>query len=276
MGNDVILALGFFAALGGVLGFLLALFDKKMKVKEDPRIGEIASLLPGANCGGCGYAGCGGLASAIVDGSAKMSKCAALTPENAAKIGEIMGVEAVSGQKMRALVLCSGAKSCSSQKYVYHGIDDCVAAAKLHGGSRLCPNGCIGLGSCVRSCKFGAISVADGVAVVDPKRCTGCGACVVGCPKNLIKLIPAEAKYWVACHSPDRGPVVREYCQAGCIGCGLCARACPEDAIIKNGFLEEIDYSKCIGCGACAEKCPRGIIKSINGKPIPVAAIKDE
>ncbi len=265
--DKIILALLFFAILGGALGFLLALFDKKMKVSEDPRIKEIAELLPGANCGGCGYAGCSGLAAAIVEGSAPVGKCAAATEENVAKIAAIMGVEASSSTKMRALVMCSGSYSCSSQKYEYKGIDDCVAAAKLHGGSRLCPNGCIGLGSCVRSCKFGAISVHDGVAVVDPAKCTGCGACVVGCPKNLIKLIPATAKYWVACHSPDKGVVVRGYCQVGCIDCGMCRRNCPEEAIIKNGYLEEIDYAKCMGCGLCAEKCPRGIIVSADGKP---------
>lgn len=260
--NPILLALIFFAVLGGVLGFLLALFDKKMKVAEDPRIGEIAELLPGANCGGCGFAGCSGLAAAIVEGKASVNKCAAVSDENIAKIAAIMGVEAVGAEKMRALVLCSGAKSCSAQKYDYTGINDCVAAAKLHGGSRLCPNGCIGLGTCVRSCKFNAISVVDGVAVVDPAKCRGCGACAVSCPKHLIKLIPAKAKYWVACNSPDKGVVVRTYCDVGCIACGLCARTCPNDAIIKQGFLESIDYSKCVNCGACAEKCPRGIIRS--------------
>ncbi len=273
--DTILLALLFFAVLGGVLGFLLALFDKKMKVQEDPRIAQIAELLPGANCGGCGYAGCSGLAASIVEGSAPVGKCAAVSDENRQKIAEIMGVDAGSAEKLRALVLCSGAKSCSSQKYDYVGIDDCVAAAKLHGGSRLCPNGCIGLGTCVRGCKFNAISVVDGVAVVDPAKCTGCGACVVSCPKNLIKLIPASAKYWVACNSPDKGAVVRQYCEAGCIACGLCLKNCPNEAIIKNGFLEAIDYAKCIGCGICAEKCPRGIIRTIDGK-VKLAAQKDE
>lgn len=274
--NSILLALIFFAVLGGVLGFLLALFDKKMKVEEDPRIKEVTELLPGANCGGCGYAGCSGLACAIVEGKAPITKCAAVSDENVSKIAVIMGIEAGNRQKMRALVLCSGAKSCSVQKYDYVGIDDCVAAAKLHGGSRLCPNGCIGLGTCIRSCKFDAISVKDGVAVVNPRKCTGCGACVVSCPKHLIKLIPASAKYWVACNSPDKGVVVREYCEAGCIACGLCRRNCPNDAIIKQGFLEEIDYSKCVNCGICAEKCPRGVIRSKNGKPRVKPTLKKE
>lgn len=262
MDKGIILALLFFAILGGVLGFLLALFDKKMKVKEDPRIEEVASLLPGANCGGCGFAGCSGLAAAIVSGEASMGKCAALKAENAEKIASIMGVRAVSGQKLRAVVMCSGAKSCSSQKYEYHGINDCVSAAKLHGGNRLCPSGCIGMGSCVRSCKFDAISVKDGVAVVDAAKCKGCGACAVSCPKHLIKLIPAEANYWVACSSPDKGAAVRAYCQVGCLGCGICMRGCQAEAVVKSGFLAAIDYQKCIGCGECATKCPRGIIKT--------------
>lgn len=263
MDRNVIIALVFFAALGGVLGFLLALFDKKLKVGDDPRIGQVGALLPGANCGGCGYAGCSALAAAAVHGKAHISRCAALTEDSSAKIAAILGTETEKNEKMRAVVLCVGANSCSMKKYNYLGVADCAAAAKLHGGPQLCPSGCIGLGNCARSCRFDAISICDGVAVIDTEKCTGCGSCVSACPKGLIKLVSSDSDYCITCSTPDRGTVVREYCQSGCISCGICARSCPEGAITRDGFRPIMDHKKCANCGLCAEKCPRGIIRRI-------------
>ncbi len=259
--KDVILALIFFAVIGGVLGFLLALVDKKMAVRADPRISEISDLLPGANCGGCGFAGCGALAEAIVEKGVKPTKCAGLTQENLDKIAAVMGNDTgLKAQKLRAVVRCHGNIENAVKKYNYTGVKDCHAAVKLHGGSKLCPDGCIGHGSCVTACKFGALSVVKGVAVVNPGKCVGCGACVVSCPKGLIELIPADSFGYVACKSQEKGAAVKGFCDIGCIGCGICVRGCEEGAIIKEGNYAYIQQDKCSACGVCVAKCPRGII----------------
>ena len=158
--------------------------------------------------------------------------------------------------------MCSGTAEYARKKYVYDGAHDCISAAKMNGGDKLCPNGCIGLGTCVTRCKFGAISVIDGVAVVDYRKCTGCGICAASCPKGLIKLIPYRSAHWVGCMSRDKGKTVRDYCKVGCIACGLCDRVCEHDAIHVESNIAHIDYDKCVDCGKCVDKCPRKIIWS--------------
>ncbi len=277
--TGILYALVFFGALGGVLGFALAYFDKKLSVSEDERIGEIAELLPGANCGGCGFAGCSDLARAIVAGTAKADACAGCKIGYRRKIAEIMGeTDSGSVTRYRAQVMCSGTGEYAKKKYIYQGISGCVAASKLGGGPKLCPDGCIGLGSCVKSCKFDALSIVKGVAYVNPDKCVGCGTCAVVCPKGLIKLVPYDAPVWVGCLSKEKGAAVRQFCDVGCIGCGICERVCPAEAIVKNGSLAAVDYTKCVGCGACAAKCPRKIIWSRdslrkNGPIIPFDAL---
>lgn len=173
-----------------------------------------------------------------------------------------MGVEAQPAVRMRAQVMCSGTYEYARKKYVYEGVSDCTAASKIGGGDKLCKNGCIGLGTCVRACPFGAISVQKGVAAVDYTKCTGCGVCSSACPKGIIKLIPFDSKHWVGCMSVDDGKNTRKVCDVGCISCRICEKNCPEGAIIVDNFVARIDYSKCSGCGACVEKCPRHIIWS--------------
>lgn len=250
------------AGIGLVLGALLAFASKIFAVKEDERIGKITECLPGANCGGCGYAGCNALAHAIVEGKAKINSCGVGGAPVAEKIADIMGVEAVKGPRLRAQVMCSGTSEFAHKKYVYAGAKDCNAAVKLGGGDKLCPNGCIGLGTCVKACKFDAISVVEGVAVVDYHKCRACGACTFVCPKNLIKLIPYESHHWVGCRSVDNGATTRKYCDVGCISCRMCEKACEAGAIKVTDYVASIDYSKCTGCDKCIEKCPRKIIWS--------------
>lgn len=250
-----------FVLLGVLMGVLLAVATKVFSVKTDERAEAIKNILPGANCGGCGFAGCSALAEAIAKGDAKVSACTVGGGEVAAKVAEIMGVEAQAAVKMRAQVMCSGTLSNAKQKYVYVGADDCAAAARLGGGAKSCPAGCIGLGTCAAHCPFGAINVENGIAVVDPKKCRGCGVCVAHCPKGIIKLIPAEANAWVGCSCYDAGKLTRTYCDVGCIGCKLCTRVCESGAITVDGNVAKIDYNKCTFCGKCAEKCPRKIIK---------------
>ncbi len=262
--TDIIWAVVWFAVLGAALGLILAFAGKVFAVKKDERIEQIVNLLPGANCGGCGYAGCAALAEAIVKGEAKPDACAGAEVESNIKIGEIMGVDTSNVVKLRAQVMCSGTHDFAHQKYLYEGVHDCIAAARLGGGDRLCPFGCLGLGTCVSVCKFDAIIIKDGVATVDYENCVGCGACANACPKHIISLIPWDSKHWVGCASRDKGPIVRKYCDVGCFACTLCVKNCPEKAISIVDNCAVIDYSKCTGCDKCVSVCPRHIIWSAN------------
>ncbi len=260
---NIVWAVVWFAVLGLGFGLLLALASKIFAVKTDERIEKIQDELPGANCGGCGYSGCAALAQAIVEGKATPAACNAADDDAVERMSAIMGISNEGRVRMRAQVMCSGNTDVSKKKYIYEGAHDCVSAARLGGGDRLCPNGCVGLGSCVAACKFDAISIVNGVAYVDYHKCTGCGVCAMTCPKNIIALIPYDAKHWVGCASVDKGPVVRKYCDVGCIGCKLCEKNCEAEAIKVDGFVAKIDYSKCNGCDKCVEVCPRKIISSV-------------
>lgn len=251
------------AVLAAVLGFALSFASKVFAVKKDPRIEHILNVLPGANCGGCGYAGCGDYAEKIVSGEAPLNKCPVGAAKATREISEIMGVEASGvSVRMRAQVMCSGTNSLANRKYNYLGIDDCLSVAKLGNGPKECSYGCIGLGTCVKVCNFNAIKVEKGVAVVKYEKCVACGMCVSSCPQNLIRLIPSDSDVWVGCNSHDKGSVVRTFCKVGCIGCGLCMKSCPTGAISVIDGIASIDYDKCINCGVCVEKCPRKIIWS--------------
>lgn len=247
--------------LGAVFGLVLAYASKVFAVEVDPRQEEIASVLPGANCGGCGFPGCSGYATAIVEGRAPLNKCAAGGAECAKKISEIMGVDAGDIERSVAVVLCSGGPNVT-KKYEYLGIKDCLAASRMPGGGpNECGYACIGLGSCVAVCPFGAISVTDGLAHVDHEKCVGCMACAAACPKNIIVNVPYRADITVACSSKDKGAMLRKFCNIGCMGCKICEKACPSDAIHVVDNLAVIDYSKCTSCGLCAQKCPRKLIR---------------
>lgn len=260
--KEILIPVLIFLGLGVVFGGLLALASKLFEIRRDGRIQKIIDVLPGANCGGCGKTGCSALAAAIVAGEAKPNACTVGGAEVARKIGEIMGVEVEATTRMRAQVMCSGTSELARKKYAYVGAQDCIAAVKMGGGDKLCPNGCIGLGTCVATCRFSAISVINGVAVVDYKKCEGCGACVRACPKSIIRLVPYDTAHWVGCMSVAKGAIVRKQCDVGCISCRLCEKNCPTGAITVNNFVASIDYNKCNGCGKCEENCPRRIIWS--------------
>lgn len=249
-----ILSLG---GMGLIFGVGLALAYKRYEVKLDPKIEAVREILPGANCGACGYPGCDGFAAAVVDGEASTSGCPVGGTKVAEGICEILGVEAELGEEMVAKVLCQGDIEKAKDKYTYIGIEDCAAAAMLANGPKACNYGCLGLGSCVKVCMFDAIHINDkGVAVVDEEKCTACGKCVEACPKNLIEMVPKRNLVQVTCMSMDKGKDVRGYCSIGCIACQICVKACKFDAIKIEDNVAKIDYDKCTNCMVCAEKCP--------------------
>ncbi len=257
---QILTALAILGGLGLLFGALLGFASKVFHVESDERVDKIVSCLPGANCGGCGYAGCSNFAQAVVNGEASYSGCAVCNASQRAQIAEIMGVSADEGKRMCASVMCSGAEGIAEEKYTYYGVSDCNAAMRLGGGQKKCAYACLGLGTCVKVCKFGAISVENGVAVVDKEKCTACGMCIKACPKHVIELLDYDAQRVVKCKSQDKGAVVTKACRAGCIGCRMCVKVCPTDAISVENNLAKIDTEKCINCGECKNKCPRGII----------------
>ena len=265
--QTVLLALAVLAILGAVFGLILAYASKVFAVEKDPREEAIAGCLPGANCGGCGFPGCGGYAAAVAKGEAPVNACAAGGEAVANQIAEIMGVAAGASVKQVAVVHCSGGGA-DKAKYEYIGVHDCLAAAKLPGGGPLaCNFGCLGMGTCEKVCPFDAIHVQGGVAVVDEDKCKACNKCVDVCPRHIIALEPYKTKKHVSipCSSKAKGPGVTKVCTDGCIGCSMCAKACPKEAINMVDNLAVIDYDKCIGCGICAQKCPRKLI-TVDGK----------
>ena len=256
--SGIIIAMLVVGGVGLFIGLFLGVAAIKFKVQVDEKEVAVLEALPGNNCGGCGYAGCSGLAAAIAKGEAAVNQCPVGGETVAKKISEIMGVEAGESRRMVAFVACQGDYDKAKVDYEYTGIEDCRMLSFVpNGGPKSCNYGCLGYGSCVQACPFDAIHVVNGVAVVDREQCKACGKCVEACPKKLISLIPYDAPYQVACSSKDKGPVAMKACDVACIGCGLCKRNCPADAVMVENFNATIDPEKCTGCGTCIEKCPK-------------------
>lgn len=246
--------------VGAVGAIILVAAAKFMAVEEDPRIEQVTACLAGANCGGCGYAGCSDYAKAVVMDGVPCDKCAPGGPAATAAIAKIMGGEATAVVK-KAVVQCQGSPEHCKPSYDYTGIQSCAAASKLYGGPKTCSFACIGLGDCTKVCKFDAIHIVDGVAVVDKDKCTGCGACANICPKQVILIDKGgPEKPVVLCSNGDKGPMAMKACTTACIACGMCQRNCPSDAIHVVDNIARIDYDKCTGCGTCVAKCPKKII----------------
>ena len=252
------------AVVGGVglfLGLFLGVAANLFKVEVDEKEEAVLGALPGNNCGGCGFPGCSGLAAAIAKGEAPVNACPVGGETVGKVIAEIMGVEAGESVRMTAFVKCAGTCDKTTQNYEYSGVQDCAMVKFVpDGGAKSCSHGCLGYGNCVKACPFGAISIQNGIAVIDKEKCKACGKCIATCPKNLIELIPYDAKQAVACNSKDKGTDVRVACKTGCIGCMICTKQCETGAITVENNVAKIDYSKCNGCGKCAEKCPQKII----------------
>ena len=281
---DILIAIAILGGLGLVFGLVLAAASKVFYVETDPRLDQLNACLPGANCGGCGFAGCGAYAEAVLKGEAPVGKCASGGNECAQAMAAIMGVQAEAVTRKVAMVRCSGARTFDAEgnltkgakmKANYEGFHDCLAASKVGGSGPLsCKFGCLGYGSCTRVCKYGAISVKNGVAVVDEDLCVGCMACAQVCPRKVITAVEPDRNVVIACNSLAKGAVTNRACTIGCIGCGKCMKTCPSGAITITNNLAQIDYSKCTNCGECAKVCPKGLIKDSKveslGDPKPV------
>ena len=279
---EVLIAIGVLGGLGLIFGLVLAAASKMFYVETDPRLEQLCEVLPGANCGGCGYAGCNGYAEAVLNGEASIGKCNSGGNECAQAMAAIMGVEAGEVKRKVALVRCSGYQGVdesgktigAKRKGEYEGFKDCLAASKVGGNGPLsCKFGCLGYGNCVKVCQYGAIQVVDGVAKVDSEKCTGCMACAEACPRNLIISVDYDKHVIIACASHAKGAVTVRGCSQGCIGCGLCTKICPHAAIHVENNLAMIDYDKCTQCGLCAAVCPKKLIASPVDTPEEILAI---
>lgn len=257
--NELLLAGAVLGGMGLVFGFILTLSTKFFAVETDPLIGEVRAVLPGANCGACGYPGCDGLAAAIAGEKAPINACPVGGEALAQKLSGIMGVNEIpSSSRMVAEVICRGGVDRCKTKFNYQGIDDCVSASLVGGGYKACSYACLGLGTCVKACQFGAITIDEKkmIAVVDPEKCTSCGLCVQSCPRDVLHLQPEKQPIRLLCREAAKGKVVSDNCNAGCIGCGLCAKSCKFNAITMENNLPQFDMDACVGCMVCAEVCP--------------------
>ncbi len=238
----ILTSLIFAALLGAILALIIGVAAKAFAVESDPRIETVTDMLPGANCGGCGYAGCADFAKAIVEGAASPSDCPVAPAGDSARIAEYLGITSEQKEKMVAVVRCSGSISVTVRS-PYNGINDCRSAVLVAGGAKGCDYGCLGLASCARACPFDAIEIRDGLAVVHPELCVGCGKCVDICPKNLIVLVPASVDVHVYCNSPEKGSVKRKVCKTACIACRKCIKAADNaEQMTVKGFLIETNY----------------------------------
>jgi RnfABCDGE-type electron transport complex B subunit len=260
--NAIALAIILLPLVGLIAGVGLGVAAHFMSVKENERALALREVLPGANCGACGFSGCSGYAEALANSpNIKTNLCPVGGDDVAVKISEILGVEASATVPMRAIVRCAGSIDASKRAAEYVGVASCRAAAALYNGGNACRYGCIGLGDCAAVCEMDAIDIRRGVAVVDHGKCLGCGKCAAVCPKSVISVVPAGARPYVACHNPDKGPQTKKVCSVGCVGCRMCLKACEAGAISFDGFRAKIDPQKCTACGKCVEACKFGVIK---------------
>jgi RnfABCDGE-type electron transport complex B subunit len=279
-----IIVLGVIGLASAVILYFVA---QKFKVEEDTRIDEVAELLPGANCGGCGYPGCRGFAEACVKAdSLENMLCPVGGLPVMCKVSEFLGHAVCQATPKIAVVRCNGSCANRPRTNKFDGAKNCKIATQLYAGETNCSYGCLGFGDCVEACQFDAIKIntETGIPEVDEEKCTACGACVKACPKKVIELRNKGVKgrrVFVSCVNKDKGGVARKACSAACIGCGKCQKACPFGAIKVENNLAYIDFELCRSCRKCVNECPTGAIHDVNfPTPAPMAvkpvAVKPE
>jgi electron transport complex protein RnfB len=299
MDPSILIAILSVGGLGLVFGGGLAFASRVFYVEVDPRVEKILESLPNANCGACGRPGCQGFAEAVVKGEVGVSDCVPGGSAVAKVIAEILGKEAKEVEPMVAVVRCQGSPDKALDRFSYQGIADCAAAQLVSGGHKACAYGCLGLGTCVESCKFDAMEMGeDRLPKVFDDKCTACGMCVKACPRGIMDMIPRSAQVYLACVSQDKGKAVKNVCSVGCNACSLCAnpKTTPSGAIQMEGNLPVVDYSipdnlliakykcptnsyvdkipvrpkfsigtDCTGVGECAKVCP--VKNCVTGDP---------
>ena len=265
---EILYAVLLVAGIGLLAGLLLAVLSKIMAVPVDETATAVEEVLPGANCGACGFSGCSGYASALSKGDTKdTGLCGPGGNDVSQKIAAILGVEAGNVEPMTAVVFCRGQTDKAIRKMHYEGVPSCKLASQLFGGEKECIYGCVGLGDCARACPYNAIMLCEGVAVVNPSLCRACKMCVNTCPKGIIGLVPkSQQSAAVLCKNHDKGALTRKECAAGCIGCTKCVKTCPAEAITMDRNAAVVDPKKCTACGACHEACPTGAIRLLTVK----------
>lgn len=258
----ILTAVGFMAALGLMLASMLIVANRRLYVYEDPRIDQVEELLPKANCGACGTAGCRPFAELLVDGSIEPGKCTANSQSMNRIIADFLGVDVGGGEKRVARLACAGGGNVAYVRATYGGLPSCRAAALVAGGGRGCSWGCLGFADCEQVCGFDAIYMdPQGIPVVIEDRCTACGDCVTVCPKDLFSLHAASHRLWVACKNLEFGDQAEHHCEVACTACGRCAQDSPEGLIRIEDNLAVIDYAKNdIASKVAIERCPTGAI----------------
>lgn len=251
--------------VGLVAAIILTLAAKFMAVPVDETAANIRELLPGANCGACGYAGCDDYAAAIAANPTEvpLNLCTPGGASVVSSLSELLGIDAAAADSQIATVMCSGLTNLTKKDMDYQGYKTCASVKLFFGGPGSCKFSCIGFGDCVEVCAYDAIHICDGVAVVDREKCVGCQLCVKECPQGIIDMLPPKSRVFVGCSSHDPGKITKDICEVGCIACKLCEKACKFDAVHVENNLAKIDPEKCTNCGLCVKACPKDIIHMI-------------
>lgn len=271
--NFMFIAVVVLGAIALLASVVLYVCSKKFAVKEDPRLAQVSAVLPQANCGGCGFPGCSGMADALVKaadaGSLEGLNCPVGGAEVMEQVADLLGMAVANTEPMVAVVRCNGTCEHRPKTIEYSGLRTCAAMNACSAGETACGYGCLGCGDCVDACQFGAIAINPETRIVEVNEdlCGGCGSCARACPRHIIELRkkgPKGRRVYVSCVNHDKGPVAKKACSVACIGCGKCEKECPFGAITMDGNLAYIDPQKCRLCRKCERACPTGAIVAVN------------